>query len=965
MWHLYRRHLKTILAALFAISSTGLLSQKPYFSKIRFNLPAEEPVFHEIVQDNDGYLWLGSDKGLFCFDGINFINYHLTGDTLPFHVTALATDPSNTLWIGCRNGSIHYLHHGKLTSFSPEEGTSSTAISDILFGEEGIIWWATRGEGVYCYNGTRVYNINQDDGLGDDYVYTLETDRDGIVYAATDNGITKLSFEGDQKMVEHPDINALLPDIIVRTIRRDASGKLWLGFHDAGMAFIPDDGTHFVVPEAFHDWSFGPVDHIAFAGNSLWTGSNRAGVIQVRQGNNITSWQYDDRGNPFGRVHQLFPDREGNIWILSSNGLFRSTGYRIQYLKEMDDRSLTNIHALMKDSRNYLWYSNDEGIFRMDLSRNEVQGYLNHLHNKSIKFMCIDEDRHGFIWTGTFDHGLFRIDPLSGEYLQVTEQQGLVNNNVLSISSHHDTLWMATLGGASSIILQGEKLASPFQVTSFNQENGLVNTFIYDVYEDDRNRIWFATDGDGLGVMEDGKFTFIDESFGLGDDVIYSISGDTSGNIWFSTASDGVYRYDGKAFQHFGAEAGLRSLGISSLEISGNEIIIVHELGIDILHMPSMVISHYGAESGFAEMKPELNAIHKSRDGEIWIGTSNGIVRYDPALPGTLFTPKTVIEKVTVLLQEVPVEKGLSLKSNQNHLGFSYAGLWLSNPEKVLFKVFLEGYDLDWKTTFDKTALYSNLPPGDYTFYVRSALDQSFNQASEVSFSFHINKPIWMNPWFILSNLVIIAAIVYIIVKYREKKLQLKEAQKKEKIEFEFQLLKNQINPHFLFNSFSTLMGLIEEDRDNALEYTEKLSDFFRKVLQLKERDLIPLSEELELIRDYLFIQGKRYGDLIRFEVDLEEGLLKTAIPPMTLQMLMENAVKHNVISKDKPLNIKLYSESGTITLENNLQPKRQTEVSTGIGLENIAKRYRLLSEEEIKIIKTDLVFRVCLPIIY
>jgi len=964
MLHLPHRLFKIILAALFVTSSTGLLSQKPYFSKIRFSLPTEEPVFHEIVQDNDGYLWLGSEDGLFRFDGINFIKFHPADDTLSFQVTALATDPSNTLWIGCGDGSIHYLHHGKMTSFSPEEGTSSTAISDILFNEEGIMWWATQGEGVYYYNGTRVFNIDRDNGLGDDYVYKLETDRDGIVYAATDNGITRLTLKGDQKKVERPEINSQLPDIIVRTIKRDASGKLWLGFHDAGMAYIPEEGAHLIVPEAFLDWSFGPVDHIAFAGNSLWTGSNREGVIQIGQGKNITAWQQDDRGNPFGRVHQLFQDREGNIWILSSNGLFRSTGNRVQYMKEADDRPLTNIHALMEDSRGYLWYSNDEGIFRMDLSRNEVQGYLNHLHNKSIKFMCIDEDRHGFIWTGTFDHGLFRIDPFSGEYLQVTEQQGLVNNNVLSISSHHDTLWMATLGGASSLVLQGNKLRSPYQITSFNQENGLVNTFIYDVYEDDRNRIWFATDGDGIGVMEEGRFTFMDESSGLGDDVIYSISGDTFGNIWFSTASDGIYRYYGKAFQHFGTEAGIRSLGISSLEISGNEIIIVHELGIDILHMPSMFISHYGAESGLAEMRPELNAIHKSIEGEIWIGTSNGIVRYEPALPGILFKPKTVIEKVMVFLKEVPMENGLSLKSNQNHIGFSYAGLWLSNPEKVLFKVFLEGYDLDWKTTFDKTALYSNLPPGDYTFYVRSALDNSFNQASEVSFPFHINNPIWLNPWFILFILTIIAVIIYLVVKYREKRLRMTEEQKKEKVEFEFQMLKNQINPHFLFNSFSTLMSLIEEDRDNALEYTEKLSDFFRKILQLKEGDIIPLSEELELIRDYLFIQGKRYGDLIRFDVALEEGLLKTAIPPMTLQMLMENAVKHNIISKDKPLYIKLYAEKGYLVLENTYQPKRHTETSTGIGLENISRRYRLLTDKEIRIEQQDNIFTVWLPLI-
>ena len=946
--------------------ATVALSQKPFITRVRFTLPYQEPVFQHVIQDKNGYLWLGSEKGLYRFDGRDFQQYYPAPGSPDAHVTTVYEDNEGVIWLGGMDGSIHFLDRGQFSSFQPEEGTASAGISGILMDHHDNLWWSTFGEGIYVFSEGRVYNFATEDGLSNNFVYGIILRDDGRVYAATDNGLSAVWIENGEKSANTPFDPERLPDIIVRSLREDGNGRLWLGFHDAGFGYIEESSGNFVVPPVCKEWEEGAVENLVFTGDVVWTGMISGEILQIHTGDpgDVLRWTRDDRGNPFGRINHLFEDREGNIWILSSGGLFRSTGTRMQFLDQAHNPAFHDVHAILTDAEGNLWFCNNDGVFRYDLSDHHLQKFLQESRFRGVHFMCLEQDRHGYIWAGTFDEGVFRIHPSTGRYRQITEKEGLVNNNVLSISSHRDTLWLATLGGASRMITRDHTLNGPLDIFSYNQENGLVNTFIYDVYEDDRDRIWFGTDGDGLCVFSEGKFTYYGEPEGIGDDVVYSVTGDSEGNIWFSTSSDGIYRFNGSVFSHYGTESGVRSPEISSLAVCGDEVMIVHGLGIDILHVPQMVVTPYGKESGLTEMGPELNAACTGPGCVFWAGTREGIVRYQSGEDADNFMPNTVLESISVFLEPIAMQEQLSLRNSQNHVSFTYSGVWLSDPDKVIYQVFLEGYDLGWKETFDRTATYSSLQPGDYVFRVRSAIDAAFAYSSEASFSFTIRKPFYATAWFIVILSCSLAAGIYLIIRFREKKLTSIEAQKKEKVEFEFQLLKNQVNPHFLFNSFSTLISLIEEKSDMALEYTERLSDFFRRVLQLKETEVISLREEMDLIRDYLFIQQKRYGDLIELKVSLDETTLRSLIPPMTLQILMENAIKHNIISKDKKLFISICREGDRLIVENSYQPKRKTETSTGIGLENISKRYRLFASRDIRTEQKDGRFRVELPLL-
>jgi ligand-binding sensor domain-containing protein len=953
-----------ILACSFSISA---LSQAPHIRKISLNLPEGEPVFHTAMQDRNGFIWLGSDQGLFRFDGKDVRHFMPAEDSIEFKVSSIHENPDGILWIGCKSGHIFRLTPSGLSQFQPEEGTPGAGISDIVTGPEGTTWWSTLGEGIYFYQEGRVYNISHEDGLKDDYVYDLLVDKEGMIWAGTDGGVAVCSQQAGRKNVEIPSWNGDLPDPIVRVLKSDLSGKIFLGFYESLPGYISPDGMHFVDLSPDPAWPYDAISDLALLDDAVWISTNSGKLLELGKDgmNEVNASEGSGQAiEKFGKIHKLMEDREGNLWILSATGLYRTTGSRWKFYDQADGIGFRNIHAIFYDAHDELWFSNDEGLFRLNPGNMEIRKYLDTRLFENLKITSLCEDPDGFVWAGTFNYGVFRIDPVTGAWKRVTEKEGLVNNNVLSISRHNDTLWMATLGGATEIVI-GHGTGDQFKsLRSFDKSNGLVSNYIYSVFEDKNDRIWFATDGDGISVFDNGAFRTYNQSDGLGDDVIYSISGDKYGNIWIATSSAGVYRYDGKRFHRFGVEEGLSSLRVAGLETAGEEVLVMMDDGIDIIHIPTGSIIQFGDELAMGNISPDLNTITPDADGNLWIGTKTGILRYRPSSYHPAAGPVTVLEHMAVFLEPVEMKPELVLRNKDNHITFTYAGLWFSNPDKVSFQVMLEGYDLGWKNTFDNVAMYSSLPPGMYTFKARSSINQSFTTLNEVSFSFEIMKPLWANAWFILFLFVFVVLAVFLIMHYREKRLKKIEQQKKEKVEFEFQLLKNQVNPHFLFNSFSTLMALIEEQPAQALEYTEKLSDFFRTILQLKDEDVIPLADELRIIDDYFFLLKKRFGDNLFLEVRIDEKAVQSVIPPMTLQILLENAVKHNVISRDKPLFIKIYSEGKEIILENNLQPKKTAEVSTGIGLENITKRYRLKSAPDPVFRKSDTHFSVVLPIL-
>jgi two-component system, LytTR family, sensor kinase len=225
----------------------------------------------------------------------------------------------------------------------------------------------------------------------------------------------------------------------------------------------------------------------------------------------------------------------------------------------------------------------------------------------------------------------------------------------------------------------------------------------------------------------------------------------------------------------------------------------------------------------------------------------------------------------------------------------------------------------------------------------------------------------WVNFKIGLAATIFIATIYecFYFSERWEKTVIEAEKLKRENLISQFETLKNQVNPHFLFNSFNTLMTIIPENTEIAVEFVQKLSNVYRYVLNNKDKELVELSTEIAFLKDYIFLHKIRFGENLKVNFNLPESILGTQIPPLTLQMLMENAVKHNIISSEKPLIIDIYLETNNnIVMENNLQKRSIPAESTQVGLQNIINRYKYLSQKVVEIISTTTIFKVSLPII-
>ncbi|MDX2303863.1 MAG: histidine kinase [Microscillaceae bacterium] len=202
------------------------------------------------------------------------------------------------------------------------------------------------------------------------------------------------------------------------------------------------------------------------------------------------------------------------------------------------------------------------------------------------------------------------------------------------------------------------------------------------------------------------------------------------------------------------------------------------------------------------------------------------------------------------------------------------------------------------------------------------------------------------------------------LFEYWQKSQLEAERYRKASLEAQYQNLKNQLNPHFLFNSFNTLSNLIEEDPQRALQFVEGLSDVYRYVLNSQKKDWIELSEEIKCMHAYLFLLKMRHEDNLRIHIHIEEKYYHYYIPPLSLQMLIENAIKHNEISLESPLQIQIFSKDNCIIVRNNLKLRKTARSSTQLGLKNIQQRYRHLSGKVVDIQEDSEYFMVHLPIV-
>ncbi|MBR9921282.1 MAG: hypothetical protein GYB31_10625 [Bacteroidetes bacterium] len=953
-----RTNLYLLFLLLFSTVSQ-LTGQSPFFRSYELKDPVWGAAFTIVYQDADRQLYFGSETGLYSFNGLEFLPVPLE-DSMDVEVTAIFQDSKRRFWVGLKDGRIY---QGRLGNLKPYVFSASAndnmAITGFVEDKQGQIWIATYGAGLWMDDGQSQYAFGEDDGLYGPDLYDICLDPENRVWLATDGGINICQWEKESLKVELLNGNSNLPDDIVRTFCPDSKGNIWIGTYEGGVCLY--DHQLKKIRNPINDWDHGIVHSLSIVeGRELWIGTESSGL-----------WRYileEDRVLPIegpeglerAKIHDLFMDKEGNIWVLSNNNGLLSANRQFEQL----DIPFENTQALLFDSKEHLWVGNQQGLFRL----NDQHLDFIPVFDREINVISIYEDHYGVIWVGTFGEGLILYDPVSNLKKQFSESDGLANGSILSIGGKEDRVWLATLGGVSEIdnrrnLLEKDQL----DIFNFDHESGLGTNFIYQTFIDSQGRVWFATDGQGLCLLENGGITCYGQAIVDGDTLpirnVYSITEDQHGGIWFSTPKQGIFCLGENGFVHLNRKAGIRDLAITGLvtDKSGN-ILIIHDSGIDLLDPVDKHLIYFDDEVGITDFNPNLNAFSKTNAGDIWIADENSLLRYTSMEENLAIHPMTKITSVLASFEEVPFDSIRNFDHTQNHIVINYAGLWYTDPKVVRYRYQLEGFDDGWIYTKDQSVTYSSLPPGDYMFKVMSTENEAFENEPIKSYAFTIQKPFWSTWWFNVLMLILIFGGLYTVIQIRDKRKQRITQLQRDRIQSQLDALKSQINPHFLFNSFNTLIAIIEDDSEKAVQYVEIMSDFYRSILQYREQEVISLEEEIKLVKDYLFLLKMRYGDNLQMELNTNGS--KAFLAPLTLQILVENAVKHNVISKSRPLQIRINKEEQFIVVENNSQPKLRAEKSTGFGLNSLKAQYYKLAGKSIIIENDNKHFVVKVPIL-
>jgi ligand-binding sensor domain-containing protein/uncharacterized membrane-anchored protein YhcB (DUF1043 family) len=892
-----------------------------------------------LLRNQNNALYIGTKEGLMNFDGLNLALY-LRKDNAKQHVTALYHDGS-MLWVGYDDGAIYQLADFQLHPWKIKEGWPKSKITGIIRNKKGQYWISTYGEGIYIYADDVLYNVDTDDGLESKDIYSITSDKYGNIYAATDGGIFQCQFVNGKKIIRKLTVNPALDSDILQKLSYDhLRHVLYATSYENGIWQID-----------LQQKTAGKIQGIT--GNLKAFTQNHSKLICYSQDtkkatlflhHNQTTEKMTAEGIDGDiDIIDLFLDEENRLWVLcQNNGLLSADASFITYISGMNQ---TQAILQVKDK---IYIGNDKGLYETDKSGNSKLL----LKDKNI-LSLFHSPYTDEIWIGTFGDGLYIIDREKGSQKHLRETNGLINDNIFSIISHKNDIWISTLAGIQQISQYGEF------IKAWDKKTGLPSDYNYVLFSDSKQKLWVGSDGKGLVCFDDQhQFRILGEA-----ETVISIAEDAKGRIWLCNLDKGLAYVENDKIIHFDEENGLTELHISGIssDAKGN-ILAYHHTGIDMIDATTLSVKCVGNHIGIRKWDQNINAFYKKKNHEHLLTHKDRWIVFDTK-NHEIAQPTLVLKSVLCGQQYVLTDKANTFDHHQNDFQIEYIGIWMNDPKSVSYRYKMLPLDAEWRYTKDLKLIYPNLSPGTYKFYLQSSANLHFPNETTELVTFKIRAAFWQTWWFYtILGLVGLGAIFW-WTEAKNKRAKMIQEMQTEQVKSQLETLKSQINPHFLFNSFNTLISAIEKEPKEAVIFVEKLADFYRSMLQYRDTDLITLSEELEIQENYRFLLFQRF----RNNLSIRHNISDTNdyhIVPLTLQILIENAIKHNIVSANKPLEIHITRDGDYLKVKNNLQLRLTAEKSTHFGLQSLSKKYLTITGKEILVEQTEKYFCVTIPLI-
>lgn len=979
-------------------------------------------LLRSMIKAKDGTIWVGTQRGLNRFDASTqtFKRYFFTHlNEACNHVRYIAEDANGILWLGTNNSVVRFdprTEKAELLALPTDEISKPSVYNIRCLLADGEMLWIGTQLGLYAYNRrTKSFKVlcksDEFGSLPDNYVSALaKNPKTGEILIGTRSGLLLKFYQSTETFVKIP--LQLGEDQAITSIYFTHEGTLWVASQDGGLLRYMSSQNRFVK------YISNDQDPMSICSNSLTQiFQDQGGVLWIASRDAGTS-----RCNPFlSKFNDLFSeigyvpptslglsvpvmdfDKYHNLWVATYDGLLQVNDQRNAFkVFKHDDKnpnSLSNnyVNHLLIDKAGKVWLATAEHTNRYDpiTKRFEKFPYLPAKDTptdyppfdpKKRDFMAgsksfsIEEAPDGKIYIGT-NEKLNIYDPKNRTFTHQFNDERIAKfpgktYNSLYLDSKQN-LWV------------GSGVVGAYKISA-----DLRKVTVYRHREDDPNS--------------------------LPDDGVMSFAEDKQGNIWMGT-DEGLAYLDQRTqqFTNYFKKDGLPFNGCSIVRIVGDTLWIGTNFGMACMNLLTHKITAFDKADGLRNLEFDTDShTQDALTGEVYMGTTRGVAYFNPRkVQQNNFVPPVMITSFSVAGKQLLTETRASnepiiLNYNQNSFSFEMAALSYDHPEGNQYAYWLESFDKDWVQVGNQSfASYTNVPPGEYTLHVWASNNDNVWNTKGYSLPIIIKPPFWQTWWFrLLVALELISWGIYLYQqrlrllkrehetelrlakeqqilqeklnqelaekldyqqKYEIAQKQQTEVEKKtlllerEKAMAKYQNLVNQLNPHFLFNSLAVLDSLIFKEQKLASKYLRQLTKVYRYLIENDENEVVTMEQELRFARDFIALLHTRYGSGLAVTMDLPPAVEQRKIVPVTLQNLIENAIKHNTTDVESPLQIRVFIEDDYLIVENNLQKRPFVATSNKKGLADFQTLYSYLTNKIVKISDNGSTFRVFVPLL-
>ncbi len=738
----------------------------------------------DILQTNDGYIYIGTYEGLARFNGFDFMLFNKESDTECDFVSAraLLQDSAGNLWVGSNDEGVAKISSTEKKLFKTSEGIPNNSIRSFTEDKEGNIWIGTASGICYVTPDESVFVPADTNNIGikNVMVEQLFCDTAGRVWVLTQN-INGLYYYQGSSFYRYTDLDEQI-NSYVTTISQDNLGTIWLGTGSDGIFRIRNGIVQKVPTNTVLDsvscWTI-----CQDSSGSIWFGTEK-GIVLYHDGffeEFAISSTFQNNS-----INKIIEDRENNIWVATDTAGIE----KISIGKFRTESLGVAVNAIAEGSNNVVWVGADDGLYCFhndSMVSNELTEYC-----KGLRIRHVATTENGDVLVNAYTKPA-QIRYGKGGIKNWSTDNGLAGDKTrVSVEISNGDVYVGTTTGLSIIKPDGS-------IRNILRADGLDNEYVMCIYQDTEDMVWIGTDGGGIFIMQDEKIVDrLTTKSGLAGNVVFKIMQDSAGVYWICTGN-GITRYekqtdslvsesDEKSFCNYTQTEGLGTSSVFQMVIdNSNTVWMTSNTGISSVSLADLNelaegkrrtvdAKFYNQNDGIRTAGVNSTALSMlDRVGRVWFTLVDGFTVYDPVRnQSSGIRPLVHIESVVLDGKEIEdFENGFSIPAGSRRLDISYVGLCFTAPERLRFKHMLTGFDKDYaQPTQSRIVSYTNLRPGDYRFLLSTMNIDGIWGGNPVfvEFSwepFYYQRPVF---WVIIGALAIALVILIIIVRERVNK---------------------------------------------------------------------------------------------------------------------------------------------------------------------------------------------------